>query len=76
MRSLILKQKSPVPVNTLDSALRTAEILVQDLSNQESQAYQRYRIFSALASNEHEGLIAFLIWQARGEVFQELIHCT
>ena len=76
MRRWIMKKNKTIPVNTLDEALRTAEILVNDLSNPESQVYRRYRIFSALASDDHEGLIAFLIWRARGEIFQKLTHCT
>ncbi len=63
-------------INTLDEALRSAEILMRDLSNQESEAYQRYRIFSALAPDESAGLIAFLIWRTRGEILQEVVDHT
>ncbi len=74
MRKSIIQENHTVPVNTLDFALRSAEILVRDLANQESQTYQRYRIFSALASSEGAGLIAFLIWRARDEILHDILY--
>ncbi len=64
--------KPNVPINTLDKALELARALSRDLASEESKAIRSSRIFIALAANEQEGLAAYLIWRARGEVISEL----
>lgn len=71
-----MKIKSAIPINTLDRALDLARALSHELANPESKAFRSKQIFSSLASNEPEGLAAFLIWRARGEILRELIHHT
>lgn len=67
-----MKTETAVPINTLDKALALAEDLLQDLVSEESKTYRSYRIFSALAADERQGLAAFLVWRARGEMLREL----
>lgn len=67
-----MKARETIPLNTLDRALQLARILSRDLAKSEGKAYRDYRIFSALTTNELEGLAAFLIWRARGEIISEL----
>ncbi len=59
-------------LNTVDEALRLADVLMRDLADKESKSYQSYQIFAALAGDEGEGLVAFLIWRVRGETITEL----
>lgn len=69
-----MKTKVSVPINTLDKALGLAHTLMRDVALGDKKTQQTYRIFSALATSEGEGLAAFLIWRAQGEIIREFAY--
>jgi hypothetical protein len=58
-----------LPLNTVDRALAFAGEVSQELKR-EHRAWRMYHVFSSLAQDPFEALLAFLIWKARGESYR------
>lgn len=66
-----MKEK-PMPINTVEKAVRLARALRRDLVSGEPRARRRYRVFAALTPNEPEAYAAYLIWLAQRAILDEL----
>jgi hypothetical protein len=68
-----MKSKSRIPINTLDRALKLAQVISRDLAADEGKAQRSLQVFSALTDSDVEAWAAFVIWKARGETIKELL---